>query len=162
MAIGILIPQDEAMPLQEIALTDYSSCQKAVGDTVEFAASGMGEHEFMLNEEGKLMGLEPNRRATLLWWLHFPAMRLRDHLVGDVVLVGPADHLGDMTDVAPEIRHLLFTPAQQHRVEVQTVGSSAWLDSGFAFEDYFEAAALGLSLAANRTDVTALRVATYP
>jgi hypothetical protein len=54
-----------------------------------------------LDEDGKAKGLPVNLRATLLAWMH--GLRSPDHIVGDVLVVGPEDHNGDDRSVPSDV-----------------------------------------------------------
>ena len=66
---------------------DYKAVSKFVGGMVEAITFPNGDL-LLLNEEGKLMGLPLNEKATALWRKHFTK---ETHLFGyDDVVVGPA------------------------------------------------------------------------
>ena len=66
---------------------DYKAVSKFVGGMVEVVSFPNGDL-LLLNEEGKLMGLPLNEKATALWRKHFTK---ETHLFGyDDVVVGPA------------------------------------------------------------------------
>ena len=158
MATCALLPHDEDQALRLENVENLRDLQQAVGGFIEAVAVGQPAMTLFANEDGKVMGLPVNRRATLLWWLLVPQSRHRDVLCGSVVLVGPADKDGRSTDIPEEIRHLLFD-AQSFKVEVQTTDShDSWTGSRQVFSDYFAAAASGLSLADRWTAVEAVRV----
>lgn len=94
-----------AAPEQEIRFEDVEKTslelmQKEVGGYIEAVtlprrenAPGFGLY---CNEEGKLTGLPPNHRATLIARLG-GAIGTRDHLAGDVVVYGGVDNAGEIT-----------------------------------------------------------------
>lgn len=75
---------------------ELETLQGIVGGYIE-AVAGNPDYTltFWINEEGKLLGLPPNRRATLLWWRAFPQMIGRDILCGPAVLTGGPDGRGE-------------------------------------------------------------------
>lgn len=90
------IPADLELDLEFVDIeASLDSLQEEVGGYIEFVQSrGM---ELMLNEEGKLVDLPPNERATMLWWAGQPAARGRDVIHGNVVVMGPVDLEGEST-----------------------------------------------------------------
>ena len=66
---------------------DYKAVSKFVGGMVEVVSFPNGDL-LLLNEEGKLMGLPLNEKATALWRKHFTK---ETHINGyDDFVVGPA------------------------------------------------------------------------
>jgi len=67
----------------------------------------------IINEEGKLTGLQPNERATALWG---PRLMAGDVICGTLVLTGTPDNRGEMTDCPPMVRldgeHVWITPTK--------------------------------------------------
>lgn len=59
---------------------NYKELQEIVGGLIEFVSIGDGI-DIVINEEGKIMGLEPNFIATALF-------DFKDLLVGDAIIVG--------------------------------------------------------------------------
>ena len=158
MVTGVIIPADEALAISQCEFNDLRDYQMAVGGLIEAIDLDDPSMTFFANEEGKLIGLPVNRRATMLWWLHNPATYGYDVLAGDAVLVGQPDQDGD-TQSAPEsiIGLLMDTPAL--KVEVQTEGpDSPWCGNARRFEDYFSAAAYAIDLSRRWTQVTRARV----
>jgi hypothetical protein len=64
--------------------------QEFVGGRIELVYLSNGDH-LVINEEGLLEGLQPNTRATDLWWLDVGMDNVFKHglppLVGDIILV---------------------------------------------------------------------------
>lgn len=158
MVTGVIIPADESMAVSQHEFNDLRDYQEAVGGLIEAIDLEFPAMSFFANEEGKLIGLPVNRRATILWWLHSPAAYGYDVLAGDAVLVGQPDQHGD-TQSAPDefIGLLMGTPSL--KVEVQTAGpDSPWCGNGRRFEDYFSAAVYAVDLSHRWTQVTGARV----
>lgn len=102
---ALIIPANEAEPARvETIDTGLETLQTLVGGNIE-AVSAEDWH-FYLNEEGKILGLAPNRRAGQL--VRDETGRLSDIYCGDVVVVGETVD-GDEADV-PE---RLIATAQQ-------------------------------------------------
>lgn len=143
MPQGILFPLDQREPLSLHEYTSLGDYQRAVGGYIEGISTGGRGLSFLANDNAKLTGEPVNRRATLFWWLHTPAVRHHDLLCGAVVLIGPADRRGAIRSVPDRIRQLLFTHTAL-AVQVRAPGHSRWHQAPPACEDYFEAAAWGL------------------
>lgn len=96
-----IIPADEA---QAVRIEDpdeltYEYLRECVGGYLQ--AVEIGDLNLYLNEEGKLEGRPINRRATELA-LANQAIFADDVIVGDVVLIGPADDDGNETGLSEE------------------------------------------------------------
>lgn len=92
---ALIIPANEAEPARvETIDTGLTNLQTLVGGNIE-AASAEDWH-FYLNEEGKILGLAPNRRAGQL--VREETGRLLDVYCGDVVVLGETAD-GDEADV---------------------------------------------------------------
>lgn len=92
----IVIDPDGAAEVREIE-ENLQEFQSIVGGWLEAVYGSHNENgepqlTIFCNEEGKLKGLEFNRRATALWYAADPAVRLNgDVLVGSVIVAGGAD-----------------------------------------------------------------------
>lgn len=60
-----------------------------------------------INEEGKLYNLPVNEVATRLFKTFFPWSN--DYIVGNAILFGPVDNMGEETQVTPEIIRMVQT-----------------------------------------------------
>lgn len=99
---ALIIPADPAQAARTEAITaDLETLQHLVGGNIE-AVSGKDWH-FYLNEEGKILGLEPNVRAGALV-LELTG-DLTDVYCGDVVFLGETAD-GDEADVPASVRVL--------------------------------------------------------
>ncbi|UOT06780.1 DUF3846 domain-containing protein [Rhodococcus opacus] len=156
MVTGIVIPADESEVVYQSEFNDLRGYQQAVGGHIEAIDLDQPPVTLFANDEAKLLQLPVNRRATLLWWLTTPLFRHQDVICGNTVLVGQPNAEGETQNLAQDVRRLLLDRAV-YRVEVQT-GSDSWNGNQLRFEDYFEAAAWGLSLADRWTLVTGVRV----
>ncbi|MEI2713607.1 MAG: DUF3846 domain-containing protein [Nocardioides sp.] len=143
-----------------MAIKEYDSLedyQVAVGGYVEAIYAGDEGLSLFANEEAKLIGLQLNRRATLLWQLQLHPTPPHDILGGDVVLVGPSDADGATLDVPDAVQRLLFTPST-YLVEVRVPGTGAWHPAPQVFSDYFEAIAWGLPVVQLEDGTADLRI----
>lgn len=78
--------------------TNLADLQKAVGGWVE--AVDLPHYTMWLNEEGKMLDLEPNIIAT---GAYVQATKVQDLIMGDVVFTGIADEDGEILPLDPEI-----------------------------------------------------------
>jgi len=158
MVTGVIIPADESVAVARHEFNGLHDYQEAVGGLIEAIDLEFPAMSFFANDEGKLIGLPINRRATILWWLHSPAVFGYDMIAGDAVLVGQPDRVGETQSVPDELVALL-TAAQSFKVEVQTAGpDSPWCGNRRRFADYFAAARYAVDLRARWTQVTRARV----
>lgn len=99
---ALIIPADQSQPARVESITaDLESLQHLVRGNIE-AVSGDNWH-FYLNEEGKILGLEPNTRAgALVLQLNG---NLHDVYCGDVVFLGETPD-GDEADVPVDLTFL--------------------------------------------------------
>lgn len=155
---AIQIPVDEQRPLYKVQINDLAGMQEAVGGYIEIVDLTPLHSSLVVNEEGKLMNLEINRRATLLFWLLFPSIRGRDAICGDVLIVGHPDSQGNTTDAPQEVVELLFE-TKSYKAEFQTYDDPRKFNGNMRrFEDYFEAANYALLKAQAWTAVQRTRV----
>lgn len=77
----------------------YTQLHNAVGGYIEMVPL-MGEVTIVVNEEGKIRRLPFNQVATSVWETFYGRT---DVMVGDAVLVGPADDDGEPTDVPDHV-----------------------------------------------------------
>lgn len=84
--------------------------QQAVEGLVQCVALPMNGFDMWLNEEGKLIGLLTNQAATKVWESEYGPT---DVMAGNVVITGPADEEGYITDLSEEVAETLqvFTAA---------------------------------------------------
>jgi hypothetical protein len=116
MTWGVIIPADESQPPRLKMFQDFTEYQEAVGGPFQALDLEAVPASFFVNDEGKLMGLEQNRRATLVWWASVAGIIGHDVLVGDVVLVGLPDDDGDTQSLPGELQRI-FTQRDRFRVE---------------------------------------------
>src|SRR3546814_13521329 len=103
MVKGLLIPADGKQPIEQQEYESLEDYQRAVGGWIE----AVDIHELLVtlyvNENGIAERLEPNLRATFLWWMLVPHTRWHANLFGDVALVGYPDEEGDTTAIPPSV-----------------------------------------------------------
>jgi hypothetical protein len=145
MVTGIVIPHETRLEIFIHEFTDLASYQAAVGGYIETIQLDGHPLVIIANEEGKVMRLPVNRRATCLWWLLNPTGLGGDTLVGDIAIVGAPNH-GDMTNVPEKLTVLLL---DTHEYQVQVCLSRQfdnWIPIGRTYDDFFEATISALSL----------------
>ena len=108
---ALIIPASQGEPARvETIDTGLDNLQKIVQGNIE-AVTGDDWH-FYLNEEGKILGLEPNRRAMHLVLANTGV--LADVYCGDVVVLGetPDGGEGNVPDHLIELAAELFNVTQ--------------------------------------------------
>lgn len=146
MPWGIVIPADEAAPLEFRLFGQYTEYQEVVGGYFQTVDLEAQEASFFVNEDGKNIGLPLNRRATLMLWVLYPAFRQADVLSGDVVLLGAPDAEGDTQDVPGDLVTLLMK-TELYKYEVMTVErEDKWYGNNTRFDNYFNACNDALAL----------------
>ena len=113
---------------------------------------------FWLNDEGKLIGLSVNSRATTLLWAFSKPWVGHDYLCGDILVLGHSDDEGNTTAAPAELVHLVME-VKSFMIEVQTAGSDAWSSNHMLFTDWFSAGAFAIDLGIRWAAVTATRIA---
>jgi hypothetical protein len=155
----IIIPADNelAMRLDEIGASHLPDYQAVTGGLIERVGLDNPPSSLYFNEEGKLLELPLNRRATLLLWMHNPAFRYQDLIVGDALLVGPADREGYDTNVPDALAATLFE-TKRFRTEVQVHGEGGWHGNDLRFDNWVNAYSYVLDLERRWTQVQDVRV----
>lgn len=158
MPWGIVIPADEEAPIEFRLFGQLTDYQEAVGGWFEAVDLDDISASFFVNEEGKVIGLPQNRRATLLWWVNHRAMHGRDVIMGDTVLIGLPDDEGDTQDVPGALVALLMK-TDHYKYEVQTLDSpDSWHGNQARYDDYFKACNAALALSERWALVSNIRV----
>src|SRR5207248_1708151 len=112
--------------------------RQLVGGSIEVITLERPQSSMYLNDEGKLMELPLNQRATTLLWVHNSAFRGQDVIVGPTFVVGPPDREGDDQTAPTDLVDLLFHTSL-YRVDVQMWGDQRWHGNERVFADWFEA-----------------------
>jgi len=160
MPWGIFIPADEAKVIEFRLFGQFTDYQEAVGGVFEAINLSDPAASFFVNEEGKLLALPLNRRATLFWWINERRMRERDAIMGDVVLIGLPDDEGDTQDVPGDLVTLLMKH-DLFKYEVETIEKEGkWYGNQTRFDNYFEACNAALALLTRWTLANDVRVLT--
>jgi hypothetical protein len=100
MARGYIIKTDGTRKIVEFEVgNSYNTIKEAVGGYIE-CVSINEEMDIWLNEEGKLIGLEPNLYATALYRARY---NTTDFIVGDVIITGGANEEGETLGLSDEM-----------------------------------------------------------
>lgn len=157
---GVLIFSDEEKPAEivEFDQGDLAAMQRYVGGDIQMTEGFRPDMTFVYNEEGKVHNLPLNRLATLVLWTHHSAFRDADYLVGDVLIIGPANEVtGETTGVPDELVDLFFH-TERYRYLVKTYGESSWNGNGVIYERWQDAYNGAQSLARRWTLVEEVKV----
>ena len=157
MVKGLLIPARTNEPWHEIELTELGDYQRAVGGWIEAVDIMPLASTMYVNEEGIPRGLEYNMRATMLWWFHVPPARLNAALVGDVVVVGFPDDVGDAQDIP---RHVLRDITGNDPWVVLMKIETTWYRHRNVNRGYWEAIFWAVVKQAREPEIQDIRVAT--
>jgi hypothetical protein len=97
--LGVVIKADGTLERLDLSVSEQElkSLQKAVGGYVQVIEL---EEDFTMwvNEEGKLLGLEENKIATVIWEVRFGLDT--DIICGDVVFTGGMDEDGETLTIS--------------------------------------------------------------
>ena len=136
----LVVPADDLQPirLETIDNHDLDAYRRLVGGHLEAIHLYEPDGSMYINDEGKLMGLELNRRLTMLTWVHNPSFMGRDGIVGDGFLVGKVDQQGNDTSVTAEMKQRLLEPAL-FRIQAKTIGDDKWYGNQTFYTDWITA-----------------------
>lgn len=138
MVKALVIPVVEGEPIRECEVNKLEDYQAVVGgwiEPVDIPALGV---TIYVHEEGLMLDLPFNPRATFLWWYFVPEARQKAMLVGPALITGLPDRSGDSTDVPSAVGAMLAHPGEW-RVEVRAIGDPKWYRNQTTYSDYFEA-----------------------
>ena len=142
---GLMVPAEPSALPTRATFHGLGTIQATVGGYVEAVNTEREGLTLYANDEGKLRGLPLNKRATVLWWLHSPAARGVDVLVGDVAVVGQPDPDGANVGLPEQFMDVVLGD-QRFEIELQ-VGPARWERSDARY-GYFAAGARALRLIA--------------
>lgn len=138
MVKALRIPVDADEPITEVEVDKLEDYQAIVGGWIE----AVDIHDLGITvyvaEEGLIMRLPFNSRASFLWWYFVPEARQKAMLVGPALVVGLSDRVGRSTDIPASVVDLISKPGVW-RVEVKTHGDPKWYRNQATSTDYFEA-----------------------
>lgn len=127
MLTAIVIPADEQQPLrlEKFDTDNLDARQRLVGGTYEILRLERPGATLYVNEDGKLLGLPGNKRATLLLWMHNRAFHEWDVIVGDAFILGDPDEEGAATTAPQQLIDLLLHTSR-YRVLAQNQGEDVF------------------------------------
>jgi hypothetical protein len=147
MLSAIVIPADEQLPLrlEEFDTDDLDARQRLVGGSYEILRLQRPAANLYVNEDGKLLHLPGNERATLLLWMHNRAFHQWDVIVGDAFILGDPDEDGNATSAPQELIDLVLHTSR-YRVLAQNQGEDVFYGTLRTFRSWEEAYRYGLGL----------------
>jgi hypothetical protein len=159
MLTAIVIPADPDHParLEQFDRRDLDAYRRLVGGNIEVINLGRPPASLYFNEEGKLLGLSLNLRATVLLWAHNSAFRGRDNILGDAFILGPPDQEGDDTSAPEELVTLLFQ-TERYRVLVKNQGDDRFYGHLPVYDSWFTAYVRGVELAQRWSQIEEIQV----
>ncbi len=125
MVRALRIPTDESEPITELEVHVLEDYQAAVGGWIEPVDLPDLGVTIYVHEEGLIMRLPFNPRATFLWWHFVPEARQKAMLVGPALVVGLPDRNGESTDIPARALELLNQP-REHAVLLKVGDDPAW------------------------------------
>jgi hypothetical protein len=138
MVRGIIIPAEAEESVTETVVSTLEDYQAIVGGWIEPVDVPTLGVTIYVHEEGLMLNLPFNSRATFLWWYFVPEARQHAMLVGPALIVGMPNRKGDSTDVPDAVVELLTTP-RSWRVVARLVDDRQWYQEGVTYDDYFDA-----------------------
>ncbi len=138
MVRALRIPAEAEEPITDLEVFQLEDYQAAVGGWIEPVDIPELGITVYVHEEGLVLGLPFNSRATFLWWYFVPEARQRAMLVGPALIVGLPDRNGHSTDIPREVT-VLFTQLGKWRVEAKPKSEPKWIQIPATYDDYFEA-----------------------
>lgn len=144
---AIVIPASQEAPidLRKLDSEDLVAYQALVGGNVEPVDLDNPAASMYVNEEGKLLHLPINMRATHVAWAHNKLVRNEDIVMGDAFILGPVNQDGEDTSV-PQTHIDRLVPTEPFRVEVLARGETTWAGNALLYDTWAQAyvAAYGL------------------
>lgn len=138
MVRALRIPADQDEPITALEVHQLEDYQAAVGGWIEPVDIPELGITIYVHEEGLVLGLPLNPRATFLWWYFVPEARQKAMLVGPALIVGLPDRSGDSMSIPNDVARLLTEPGRW-RVEAKVKGEKDWMQIPTTHTDYFEA-----------------------
>lgn len=137
-AIHIPVDEDSLIDIVELPQGDYKAWQSYVGGTFDVITMHEPESSLVVHDEGKIIGLPLNRRATLMLWTHNKPFRGRDVIMGDVLILGSVDDEGETLAVSDQLVELLTT-YEEWRYEVKVIGEDGWHGNQVTYDNVWNA-----------------------
>lgn len=157
MVNALRIPADADEPITKLEVSKLEGYQAAVGGWIEPVDIPELGVTIYIHEEGLMLDLPFNSRATLLWWYFVPEARQKAILAGPALVVGLPDRNGDSTDIPVHAAEML-TEAGIWRVQAHMPGIEQWYESQQPYDDYFEAIVYAMVIVERWEEVDDVRV----
>lgn len=159
MLSAIFIPADEQEPLrlEQFDTDDLDARQRLADGAFEILRLEGPAATLYVNEDGKLLEMPVNRRATLLLWVHNRAFREQDVIAGDAFILGYPDDEGNATTTPQELVDLLLH-TERYRVLVRNQGEEQFYGTLRTFDSWVEAYSYGIQLTWRLSQVEDFRV----
>lgn len=159
MIRAIKLPAELAEPaeLVELEQTDVDAYRKIIGGPLEVVLLDNPSSALYIHDEGKLEGLPLNIRANALAWVHNSAIRGRDVIVGNALLVGPADKRAYERSAPKYYHDMMFTQGRV-AIEYRREQVRGWVKSGVLFTKWESAYHFAADFMNETPDITRLRV----
>jgi hypothetical protein len=159
MLSAIVIPAEDRQPLrlEQFGVNDLDARQRLVGGYIEVIRLERPTAVLYVNEDGRLLELPANRRATVLLWVHNRAFRGHDVILGDAFILGPPDDNGNATTAPQELVNLLFH-TERYRVLIQNQGEEQFYGTLRILGSWIEAYRYGVDLAGRLSQVEEIQV----
>lgn len=157
MVKALRIPVDESELIMELEVVELEDYQAVVGGWIEPVDIPTLGATIYVHEEGLVLSLPFNARATFLWWYFVPEARQKAMLVGPALVVGLPDRDGDSTNIPAHVAAMLIEPSLW-RVEAHVPGIEEWYVSQETHGDYFEALIYAMVVVERWEEVDDVRV----
>lgn len=102
--LDVLVIEPGGEVYEQTIASGCKPLQELVGGLIECPPCDDSRLSIFINEEGKLIGLEPNFYGTAVWYAATPVMRGQDMLCGTVVVTGGVDDNGDTMSIPDDMR----------------------------------------------------------
>lgn len=148
--VGIHVPADIDRPLDAVEYDagDLALVRGVACGNAEAIALSIPRGTIYANEDGGRLRLPINRRASMLVAASTPSRR-GTVVLGNALLVGPADEEGRDTSAERDYRAVLLDETDEYRVELVSAQDTPWWQSiGSRWRGPFAAYREGLKVAA--------------
>lgn len=112
---GIVVPHDIEQPVTQLEFErgDLAKMREVVEGNVEVLDIEERKISLWFNEEGKLMEMPINYRATFILWVYRPEFAgVADPVVGNALITGMPDGRGDTKTTPKDFMKLLFETSE--------------------------------------------------
>lgn len=157
---GFLIPQDAGEPMTKVEFDrrDINVMQGYVGGNFDVTDLAEVKTSLWFNDEGKLLEMPINYRATFLLFVYRPEFaQAGDPIVGPVLVTGMPNASGDTKGVPDEMVTLLFETDRYH-VKWNFIGEKESHRQTIVFTDWPTAFEYAYQLARREPGIENVRV----